>query len=553
MTIKAKLILWAILSTVIVVATGFMGYKGVSDISKNRNRVERVEGIKEELQLRILEHYNYMQEVEKVLYDTSIKKIDVEKDNHKCLLGKWLYGEEAQALMDEYPEVSGAIRKLKKPHKELHKSVVDIEKALSQESGESEAAVSVFQNTTVPALNSVKKILFSIADEMEEKIKQIEGDALESRKRIIKTSIFLIIVFIALTIGTGVIILLSIVNPIKQIIKRFKDIAEGEGDLTKRLDENGRDELSALSHWFNLFIEHIQDLVKKLTENVSGVSDSSDELSKTSNQISSNADEVSKQANSVASSTDQATANINTIASSAEEMSSSVSSVASAIEEMSSSLNEVAENCQKESQIASDADKKVKSTSDKMNRLGSSAENVGRVIDTINDIADQTNLLALNATIEAASAGEAGKGFAVVANEVKELAKQTSDATDGISQQIDEMQAVTKESVTAIQGITEIIDQVNSISQTIVAAVEEQSATVNEISGNVGEASTASNEIAKNVQESANGMKEISGSIKEVSKASEATSHGVKNIKKSTEDLVRVGNDLKKMAEGFKI
>ena len=179
-------------------------------------------------------------------------------------------------------------------------------------------------------------------------------------------------------------------------------------------------------------------------------------------------------------------------------MSAGVSSVATAIEEMSASLNEVSKNCQKESQIAASASNQAKSTRDLMDRLGVSSKEVGKVIEVINDIADQTNLLALNATIEAASAGDAGKGFAVVANEVKELAKQTAQATEQISRQIEEMQGSTTSAVAAIEEITKIIEQINAISHTIVSSVEEQTSTVNEIAKSISGASQAATEIARN-------------------------------------------------------
>ncbi len=120
-----------------------------------------------------------------------------------------------------------------------------------------------------------------------------------------------------------------------------------------------------------------------------------------------------------------------------------------------------------------------------MDKLGAAAKSIGKVVEVINDIADQTNLLALNATIEVASAGEAGKRFAVVANEVKELAKQTAQATQEIQKQVEDMQTNTESAIKAIDSVSKVIEEVNEISQTIVSAVEEQSATVNEISRNV--------------------------------------------------------------------
>jgi methyl-accepting chemotaxis protein len=132
-------------------------------------------------------------------------------------------------------------------------------------------------------------------------------------------------------------------------------------------------------------------------------------------------------------------------------------------------------------------------------KLGESSAEVGNVISVINSIAEQTNLLALNATIEAARAGEAGKGFAVVANEVKELAQETSKATEDIGRRIAAIQSDTEAAVAAITQISGIIAQINDTQTTIASAVEEQTATTNEMSRNVAEAATGSADIAQNI------------------------------------------------------
>ena len=139
------------------------------------------------------------------------------------------------------------------------------------------------------------------------------------------------------------------------------------------------------------------------------------------------------------------------------------------------------------------------SANETIKTLGESSVEIGKVIKVITSIAQQTNLLALNATIEAARAGEAGKGFAVVANEVKELAKQTAQATEDISQRIEAIQTGSEGAVEAIGKVSTIIGTINDISSTIAAAVEEQTVTTNEITRNVSEASRGSSEIAENI------------------------------------------------------
>jgi methyl-accepting chemotaxis protein len=187
-----------------------------------------------------------------------------------------------------------------------------------------------------------------------------------------------------------------------------------------------------------------------------------------------------------------------------------------------------------------------------MENLGKAAQEIGKIVELINDIADQTNLLALNATIEAASAGDAGKGFAVVANEVKELARQTSQATQNITIQIQGIQNNTKNAVTAIEMIAQIIEEVNTISQTIVSAVEEQSVTINEVSRSVSGASVAATEIARNVSESAKGLAEVASSISNVNITVNDTSAGIVEVRENASTLSQMSGTIDTIVKQFK-
>lgn len=214
-----------------------------------------------------------------------------------------------------------------------------------------------------------------------------------------------------------------------------------------------------------------------------------------------------------------------------------VAAVAAAAEELTTAINEIAGQMARTAGITKDAVNKSQSADGTVKQLSAAAQRIGEVIVMISGIAEQINLLALNATIESARAGEAGKGFAVVATEVKNLAGQTSKATETISGQINEVQSVVASVVDALNNIRSSIDEVNGVSSTIAAAVEEQGA--------------ATREIAMNIQRTSDRVKEVSDNVNEVGQMAVATNDNAKNVLDAVRSFTEQSQALQNEIEGF--
>ena len=247
------------------------------------------------------------------------------------------------------------------------------------------------------------------------------------------------------------------------------------------------------------------------------------ELSSTARLMDELVENVSYKSNTVAAAAEQATANVTVVAASSEEM--------------SASIREISHQVSSSAKISSEAVSLAENSVETVRNLSTAADKIGEVVSMISEIASQTNLLALNATIESARAGEAGKGFAVVASEVKNLAGQTSRATDDISKQINEIQASTQSAVDAIGSIRDTINSINNITVSVNAAIEEQSAVTSEIARNTQEASTGSRsvsieitDIQTNASETSRSASQVVSAAEELSKQSEALKTEVQNF-----------------------
>lgn len=406
-----------------------------------------------------------------------------------------------------------------------------------------------FFKTATQVIDQIHEIGKNETNVLIEKMDKIVSDATQS---IIMSSLIVILIAIGLIVG-AIWSIRGILHPINSTVEMLKDISSGEGDLTKRLSIFSKDEMGELCHYFNTFMEKLQHLIKMVGNNSLTLAIASDGFTEAAAKLETSSQELNTRSGGVAAASEELSSNVNTMAAAAEEMSASAGNLASAIEEMSSSINEVAKNCTRESEIAGKAHYQSTHAREVMGKLGSAAQEIGKVVELINKIADQTNLLALNATIEAASAGEAGKGFAVVANEVKELARQSAQATEQISKQIENMQNSTNESMGAIDEVAKIIEEVNQISQSIAAAVEEQSATTKEIAKTMEGVSSATQELSRNVQQAALGAGEAAKNIGGLNQASSQSTVAAVQTRTNAEDLKKVSTKLKNLMDQFKV
>jgi methyl-accepting chemotaxis protein len=401
-------------------------------------------------------------------------------------------------------------------------SAIDV--AASGDREEVIKAGDLYADRVTPASDSVTKSADDLCTSLDESL----SNSKKQLSSAVISTLWTLGITISLTILTSLAVSFLLSRGISlatlSVLKQAETIAAG--DLTgEEARVVSQDELGDLTIAVNKMQTSLRRVIESIAQNARSVAHASEQFSTVSQQISANSEETSAQANAVTAATDQVNRGLQTVASSTEEM--------------TASIREIAKNATEAAKVADNAMKTAGETNEIVAKLGASSAEIGQVIKVITSIAQKTDLLALNATVEAARAGNVGAGFAVVANEVKELAKQTANATEDISRKIAAIQADAKSAVSAIASISGVIGMVNDISGSIASAVEEQSATTAEMSRNVAEAARGSREVAQNIQG--------------VAQAAQSTSQGAIDLLNAAKSLAHMSTELRELVDLFNL
>jgi len=378
-----------------------------------------------------------------------------------------------------------------------------------------------------------------------------QGVYKSNSSKAVMTTTAALLLSILVVVGASIVVSRRITRPIRAALEVLQHVAGG--DLTKRLNFAGHDEIAELSKALDTTTQTLQQTVQGIRDHASTLVNSSSELSSTAVSMAEGAEQATRQSTSVNTAATELSTNMGGMAAAAEEMNANVRTVSAAVEEMTASIGEVARNAQQAAEIAGNAMQLAQASNSDIGQLNSAADQIGQVLEVIRDIAEQTNLLALNATIEAARAGDMGKGFGVVAAEVKNLARQTSEATEDIRRRIEGIQQSTGKAVQSIGEITQVIGNVDSVSRTIAAAVEEQSITTRQIAQTVAQTADSVDKVAKNVNQSAAASQEISKGIASVDQAARDSAQGAARTQSAGREMSDLAGQLQSLVGKFKV
>ena len=504
-------------------------------------------------------------------------------DHSACRFGQW-----RAAFETTNPELQNLLRDIETPHQIFHQGVAKIKELVKADKqvearevytkevapnceqslallnamcAQAQTSAAVVKEAEQQLFEATRAIQLKVEESLDALIKNNNDFTISEiahNKTASHRAEFILVTVVCIAILFGVAlgwrIASSIKAPIAAVVAHLEEVAGGnlQRDVPEELTHR-HDEVGTLGRALMGTVTSLRQIIGGMATNSQALAGASTELSATATQLASGAEQTTNQSAQVAAAAEQMTTNMTGMAASTEQMSTNVKVVSSAVDQLTASIGEVAQSAEKAAGVAHQAAELVATSNGQITELGSAADEIGKVIEIIQDIAEQTNLLALNATIEAARAGDAGKGFAVVATEVKELAKQTGSATEDIRKRIEGIQGSTGQAVKSIGDISTIIHEVNELSRTIASAVEEQSITTKEIAKNVSQSADVAHTVARGVAETATVSQEIARTIAGVDQAARQAAQGAAQTQTAGRELSRMAEQFQGLVGQFRV
>ncbi|XQW85711.1 methyl-accepting chemotaxis protein [Thalassotalea piscium] len=390
--------------------------------------------------------------------------------------------------------------------------------------------------------NAYQQVATSVEQFNKSNVETFENDisyANESAENLISTGYIMGVITISLLFGAAIPIVAGITSSLKNVIHSLRDLSEGEGDLTIRLESKTNDEIGELVIYFNRFIEKLQVTIKKVVDIALPLSTMASTVSSTAEET--NSITMTQQQN--AQNAKDAVENLNI---SVHSVADNAAQAASASTETAKISSHGAEVVDKTVLTIHQLAETVEKSSDVIDQLDNDTNQVGVVLDVIKGIAEQTNLLALNAAIEAARAGEQGRGFAVVADEVRTLASRTQTSTIEIQTTIEKLQAAAKEAVNAMSSGKELAE--NSVEQVSAAGKS-----LAEITSSVAQINSMTADIACATEAQSDSAKQIVLHVDDISSSTTQTHQASEELANVSGELAHLANDLEVIAKGFRV
>lgn len=351
---------------------------------------------------------------------------------------------------------------------------------------------------------------------------------------------------LAIGLGTAILGLLlvwltarGVTRPILGVASMLKNIASGEGDLTRRLDYARKDELGELAGWFNRFLDKLQPIIADVKRSVIDARSTADQSAAIASQTSTGMHQQYREVDQVATASNEMSATAQDVARSAAMAADAARSADQASRE---GLAVIDGTTRAIVQLSSE----MSATMAQVQTLANSSERIGSVLDVIRAVSEQTNLLALNAAIEAARAGDAGRGFAVVADEVRNLARRTRDSVEEIREVIEELQKDSREAVEAMHSS-------HQHAQGSVEQVEHAVAALQSIGGAVTVITDMNMQIASAAEEQSAVAEEINRNVAAIRDVTESLSGQADQSAQVSQNLNRLANHQQKLMEQFKV